>query len=270
MRMAGILALVLLINSAATAKQMKPETVAAFNEYVRLTEQRIAREENSGPFLWVDSAPPEQRDSVYARLRRGDVVTQQLQTLKNGRAMSVPDGLLHHWIGVVFIPGAPLAKTVAFLQDYDQQHKFYAPEVERSRLLSRQGNDFHIYLRLRRKKVVTVVLNTEYDVHYRSLGNDRASARSYSRRIAQVQHADEREESEKPVGEDDGFLWRLNSYWRMWERDGGTYVQLEAISLTRDIPAGLGWLVRPFVTSVPEESLNFTLSRTRSGLCRAQ
>jgi hypothetical protein len=44
------------------------------------------------------------------------------------------------------------------------------------------------------------------------------------------------------------------------------YVQLEAISLTRDIPDGLGWLIRPFVTSIPRESLAFTLTRTREAL----
>jgi hypothetical protein len=155
---------------------------------------------------------------------------------------------------------------MALLQNYDEQYKFYAPEVQRSRLVRRNGNDFHVYLRLRRKKVVTVVLNTEYDVHYTMLGNDRAYARSYSTRISEVEEAGLANEAEKPAGNDNGFLWRLNSYWRLWQRDGGTYVQLEAISLTRDIPSGLGWLLRPFVTSVPQESLQFTLSRTRASL----
>jgi len=65
-------------------------------------------------------------------------------------------------------------------------------------------------------------------------------------------------------------MWRLNSYWRFLQRDGGVYVQLEAISLTRDIPAGLGWLVKPFVTSIPRESIEFTLSRTRRSLADPQ
>lgn len=270
MRLGSAVGILLLISTAAFAERLRPQTTAAFDEYVRLAEQHMASETNSGSYLWVDTLPGAQRDGYSARLRRGEVVSQQLQTLKDGRAFHVPDGLIHHWIGLVFIPGATLASTVAFLQDYDEQYKFYAPEVERSRLISRHGNDFHVYLRLRRKKVVTVVLDTEYEVHYASLGNDRASANSYSSRIAEVQHAAEADESEKPVGDDDGFLWRLNSYWRFLQRDGGTYVQLEAISLTRDIPAGLGWLLRPFVTSVPQESLAFTLGRTRSALCCSQ
>jgi len=81
-----------------------------------------------------------------------------------------------------------------------------------------------------------------------------------------VENAGKPNEAEKPVGDDDGFLWRLDSFWRFAERDGGVYLQLEAISLTRDIPAGLGWLVGPFVTSIPKESLEFTLTRTREAL----
>lgn len=266
MRFSNSLAVVLLIALPAAGEQLKPATVAAFDEYVSQTEQRMSTEVNSGRFLWIDTVPPLQRDDYDARLRKGEVVTKQLQTLEEGRAIHVPDGLIHHWIGLVFIPGASLANTVALLQDYDQQHKFYAPEVERSRLIRRTGDNFHVYLRLRRKKVVTVVLNTEYDVHYTMLGNDRAYARSYSTRIAEVDHAGGAIETEKPIGNDSGFLWRLNSYWRFWQRDGGTYVQLEAISLTRDIPTGLGWLIRPLVTSVPQESLQFTLSHTRATL----
>lgn len=266
MRLGKTLFILLLFAFPAAAEQLKPATVAAFDHYVSLTEQRMANEVNSGGFLWVETLPSAQRSDCYAALRKGEVLTKQLQTLEDGRAIHVPDGLIHHWIGLVFIPGASLAGTMALLQDYDDQHEFYAPEVQRSRLIRRNGNDFHVYLRLRRKKVVTVVLDTEYDVHYAMPENDRAFARSYSTRIAEVENADEKNETEKPVGNDDGFLWRLNSYWRFWQRDGGTYVQLEAISLTRDIPAGLGWLIRPFVTSVPQESLRFTLTQTRANL----
>ena len=264
MRFRSALLIVLSLTLSAMAEQLKPATVAAFDQYVSQTERRMRIEVNSGGFLWIDSVAPQQREEYHARLRKGEVLTNQLQTLEQGRAIHVPDGLIHHWVGLVFIPGATLANTVRLLQDYDDQYKFYAPDVQRSRLVRRNGNDFHVYLRLRRKKVVTIVLNTEYDVHYTMLGSDRAFARSYSTRIAEVENAGSANEAEKPIGNDSGFLWRLNSYWRFWQGDGGTYVQLEAISLTRDIPAALGWLVRPFVTSVPRDSLEFTLNRTRA------
>jgi hypothetical protein len=250
----------------AAAQQLTPETTAGFEHYVELSEQRMSQEVNSGPFLRIDGLPQPQRDLDYQQLKTGEVITDRLQTLDHGAPVPVPHGLIHHWIGTIFIPGSTLAQTLAFLEDYDNQSKFYAPEVQRSKLVQRNGNQFKVFLRLQKKKMITVILNTNYDVKYTLLSPDRAASDSHSTHIAEVENPGKPDESEKPVGNDSGFLWRLNSYWRFLQRDGGTYVQLEAISLTRDIPTGLNWLVNPFVTSIPKESLVFTLTRTREAL----
>jgi hypothetical protein len=268
LRSAILVALAALVAPAVFGEQLKPETVAGFDRYVRLSEQGMAGEEQSAEFLKIDSLPAAEAGAVRAKLKNGEVVIEHLETRENGRPIAVPNGLIHHWIGTVFVPGASLTQTVAFLQDYNNQTRYYAPDVERSRLMAKNGNEFKVFLRLRKHKVVTAVLDTNYDVTYRSLGADRAVCRSVSTRIAEVANPGEKNESEKPVGNDSGFMWRLNSYWRFEQRDGGTYVQLEAISLTRDIPAGLSWLVAPFVNSIPRESLEFTLQRTREGLMR--
>lgn len=272
-RFARGLLLALIFQLAATASlraaDLKQETVAAFDHYVQLSEQRMADETGPESFLWIDSLPTQRRDGEYARLKKGEVITERLETREDGKPIPIPDGLIHHWMGTVFVPGASLSQVLAFLQDYDNQSRFYQPEVRRSKLLERSGNHFRIFLRLRKTKVVTVVLNTEYDVDYTTLDAARAGSRSYSTRIAEVENAGEPDEQEKPIGHDSGFMWRLNSYWRFQQRDGGTYVQLEAISLTRDIPTGLGWLIRPFITSIPQQSLAFTLGRTRDGLAGA-
>jgi hypothetical protein len=95
-----------------------------------------------------------------------------------------------------------------------------------------------------------------------------ASSTSYSTRIAQVENAGQPDERELPLGKDGGYLWRLNSYWRYFDSGNGVYVQCEAVSLTRDIPTGLNWLVSPFIQSVPKESLEFTLQSTRTAVLR--
>lgn len=260
------IAAMLLTSSPGQAVDRKPETDVAFNRYVQLSEQRMQNDLPSGPFLWVDELPTQQREAVSARLKRGEVATQRLETLERGASIPVPGGLIHHWVGVVFISGANLTQTLALLQGYDEHSRIYAPRVLRSKLIEHNDDDFKVFLRLRETKIVTVVLDTEYDVHYVRLDSTRAYSRSYSTRVAEVDGAGQLGELEKPIGDDSGFLWRLNSYWRFWERDGGVYVQLEAISLTRDIPDGLGWLIRPFVTGIPSESLVFTLNRTREAL----
>jgi hypothetical protein len=260
-----LLAVVLRLSVTVSAAELKPATVAAFDHYVQLTEQRMAAD-LPGTFLRIDGLPTDQRDADYTRLRAGDVITERLQTLENGNPIPVPSGMIHHWYGLAFVKGATLQKTLAFLQDYDHQDKYYAPDVQRSKLLQRNGDNFKIFLRLRKHKVVTVLLNTEYDVKYTMLDPARSASRSLSTRIGEVEDTGNPDGAEKPIGNDGGYLWRLYSYWHFYERDGGVYIQLEAISLTRGIPAGFGWLIRPFVTSIPQESLAFTLTHTRDAL----
>jgi hypothetical protein len=248
--------------------ELKPRTLEAFQRYVQATEARI-QEELARPdeFLYIDGLREPRRSQVRAALQRGEIYMERLKTLDaSGREMRAPDALIHHWVGAVFVPGASLGQTLELVQDYDHHQDIYKPEVVRSRLLERDGNDFKIFYRLRKKKVITVTLNTEHDVRYFPVDATHCYSRSYSTRIGEVKDADKPDEREKPVGNDGGFLWRIDSYWRFVERDGGVYVECESISLTRDIPTGLGWLIRPFITGIPRESLQMTMGSTRAAL----
>lgn len=245
--------------------ELKVATVDAFDRYVRLTEARNNAELKQGTrLLWIDGLPEADRTEAYAALRRGEVEMRKLETRQNeGATIDCPGGLIHHWAGVAFIPGAKLQDVLAVLQDYDHHAEYYAPDVERSKLESRDGDHFRAFLRFRRHKVITVVLDTEHDVRYFRDSESRAHSRSSAVRITQVENPGKSDERAKTPGDDDGFLWRMETWWRMVEVDGGVYVQSEVVSLTRDIPAGLGWLIGPFVTSIPKESLTFTLEATR-------
>jgi hypothetical protein len=244
--------------------QLKPSTAEAFNRYVRLTDAHSDSELKRGSgLLWIDGLPEAERARAYEDLKHGAVKMRKLETLDNGRTIETPGGLVHHWVGLAFIPGAKLHDVLDVLQDYDHHAVYYAPDVERSKLESRDGDHFRVFLRFRRHKVVTVVLNTEHDVHYFRDSPTRAHSRSSAVRIAQVENAGKSDEREKAPGDDDGFLWRMETWWRTVESDGGVYVQSEVVSLTRNIPAGLGWLIGPFVTSIPKETLAFTMEATR-------
>ncbi|MGC2105960.1 MAG: hypothetical protein WA647_12710, partial [Candidatus Acidiferrum sp.] len=137
---------------------------------------------------------------------------------------------------------------------------------ELSKIESRDGDHFRVFLRFRRHKVITVVLDTEHDIRYFHDAPGRAHSRSSAVRIAEVENPGKSDERELPPGEDGGYLWRMETWWRMEEGDGGVYVQSEVVSLTRDIPTGLGWLVGPFVTSIPKETLGFTLEATKKAV----
>jgi hypothetical protein len=247
--------------------RLKPSTLDAFEQYVRLTEARNSAELQQGThLLWVDSLPEPQRFETYAALKRGQARIRRLDTLDNGQKIHCPGGLIHHWVGATFIADAKLDGVLGVLQDYDHHSKYYAPDVERSKIESHEDGHFVVFLRFRRHKVITVVLDTEHDVRYFRDSATRAHSRSSATRIAQVENAGKPSEREKAPGEDDGFLWRMETWWRMEERDGGVYVQSEVASLTRDIPTGLVWLIGPFVTSIPKESLTFTLEATRKAV----
>jgi len=251
-----------------TNVELKPATVEAFNRYVQLTEARI-KGEVSAPekFLYVDGLPPERRSQALAALQRGEVLMERLRTTdRPGQTIDAPGGLIHHWLGVVFVPGATLQQTLALMEDYNHHQDVYGPEVVRSRLLSRQDNDFKIFYRLRKKKVITVTLDTNHEVHYSRVDSKHWYSRSSSTRIAEVVDAGTPSEHEKPLGRDGGFLWRINSYWKFEEKDGGVYIECESVSLTRDIPKGLGWLIKPFVTGIPKDSLQMTMGSTRAAL----
>jgi hypothetical protein len=128
-------------------------------------------------------------------------------------------------------------------------------------VLNRNGNNFKINLRFLKNKVITVVLDTDHDVTFTSIDAKHSASLAHTTRVSEVEEAGKPGEKVLPPGTGWGFLWKMNTYWRFAEQDGGTYVQCETISLTRDIPFGLGWAVGRFVNSVPQESLTFTLTR---------
>jgi len=247
--------------------KLKENTLAAFDHYLKLTESRNEEELKRGAnLLWIDGLPVEQRSEAYAALKRGEVKMQKLGQTENGKPIHCPGGLIHHWTGVVFISQAKLDDVLAILEDYDHHSVYFAPDVERSKIESRNGDHFRVFLRFRRHKVITVVLNTEHEIDYFRDGPEHAHSRSSAVRIAEVENAGKNDEREKPPGDDGGYLWRMETWWRMEERDGGVYVQSEVVSLTRDIPAMLEWLIGPFVTSIPKETLSATLGATRKAV----
>jgi hypothetical protein len=262
-----ILGLCALLLAAPAPPKLKPETQEAFERYLRLTEARNAAELKRGTgLLWVDGLPESKLSEAYAELKNGQVKMQKLETRENGAAIHCSGGMIHHWVGVAFIPGAKLEDVLDMLEDYDKHAEYYAPDVERSKLESRDGDHFRVSLRFRRHKVITVVLNTEHEVQYFHDGPGRAHSRSSAVRIAEVEDPGKSGEHEKTPGDDGGYLWRMETWWRLLESDGGVFVQSEVASLTRDIPAGLGWLIGPFVTAIPRETLTFTLEATRKAV----
>ncbi|MCX6591146.1 MAG: hypothetical protein NTZ56_06450 [Acidobacteria bacterium] len=252
------LASIALIAPSAWA-DLAPKTKAAFDRYIATVEPELdQRASASGPFLWLDQKP-----KLRAAAAAGEVVVERVP------APGVPSGLIQHWRGGVFMPGIKLERLLETDQDYNRHKILYRPEVIDSRLINRQGDRFHIFLRLYKKKVLTVVLDTEHDVEYRTLSPQRAYSRSISRSVREVKNAGEPGEQVLPAGVGTGFLWAMNSYWRLEERDGGVWAECDAITLARDIPLGLGAVLKPMIDGLAHEAVVKTLEAKRRSVVSA-
>jgi hypothetical protein len=249
----------LVAASLGCAAELKPAAVQAFDRYVRDTEVRLAAEK--APFLWAEGSAER-----LSHLKEGQILAEP-RTGKTSE--SVPGALIHDWIGAIFIPGATVEKTLAVMQDYDHHKEIYPNEVMDSKLLAHNGDDFKFY-RLRRldKGRIKAVLRTEFDAHYQRLDDVRWLNQTRSTLIAEVENPGKPNQHELPPGKDQGYLWRLNGYWRMEQRDNGVYLECEAISLTRSIPIGLGWIFEGSMRDLEQETMQATLQRTRDAVLR--
>jgi hypothetical protein len=268
-RSAQALALAILtLAPAPAAAELKPATLAAFERYVTLTEARMAGEmSGASPFLWIDRQAGGGR-ALLERLQRGEVVSARLQTRDGKAEIDVPDGLVHHWVGTVLLPGATIDRVMAFVKDYPQYPARFAPMIQRARVLKQTPNRFDVAMRTWAKKVVTVVIDADYGVDYRTLSATRVVTRSVVSNVYEVEDPGTPGEQRTPADRGQGFLWRLNTYCWFDQRPEGVYEQCESISLTRGVPTGLGWLIKPFITSIPRETMEFTLSRVRAGVAK--
>jgi hypothetical protein len=255
---------VMLVGSAAglTAAHLDVESVVAWNKYVAATEERIARELKAPRgFLALDFAP----GSAVARraLAAGEVVVEPMETAgAHGESIDVPSAMVHHWRGAVLIPHMTVPRLVGALQQGAPPSR--QEDVLDSRVLERRPDWMRVSLKLQRKKIVTVVYNTEHVVMFARESEARATSASTATKIAEVVDVSTPQERELPAGDDRGFLWRLNAYWRYEQVPGGVIAECESITLSRDIPGVVRFVVRPIVERAARESMTRTLVSLRA------
>jgi dolichol-phosphate mannosyltransferase len=242
--------------------ELQAATLQAWTAYERAVDARYdaAAAAGSAPFFALDGVG---EADWRGRARGGAIPMARIdRPAPGGPEIDVPNGKIHHWTGAIFVPGVSvdeLLKRLAELAGNEQKH--YA-DVLASRMIARRDDQYQIFMKLRRTKVITVTYNTEHDVRYRRLGGARASARSVSTRIAQLDDAGTPQEHELKPGSDSGYLWRLNAYWRYEAVPGGVLIECESVSLSRAVP----FVLRPFATGLVEGLARESLERTLVGL----
>ena len=235
--------LVVLVPSPVAAQlivKLSPDSDRAFDAYIKTAETQ---------FDWRPHVSLDKNSSV------------KIVPAAQNPTIDLPGAIIHDWAGAILVPGATVEKALTVLQSYDDYKRIYAPQVTDSKLYSHQGNHWRSYLKLYKRALLPAIFDTEYDVEYRELDHARWAVLSRSIKVAEIDGG-----KVLPVGTGHGYLWRLNAYWLLEQRPEGVYLECRAISMSRDIPLGLAWAIKPMITSLPRDSLQQTLDATARAL----
>lgn len=243
-------------TSSATGVTIQKQTKEAYSRYIEKVEgELIQRREGILPFCRASDTPGKVT-SLYGGL---PVITNL------NKKNTTPGGIIHDWIGVVFIPGVTLKNVTDILIDYDS-HKEIFSEVVDSEMASKANNLMTVFLRFKKKEIITVVTDTHHEARLYSISEKKAQLFSRSIKINEVENYGEKNEKLLPEGEDHGFLWKMNAYWNLEENSKGVLVECRSITLSRDIPFGLHSIIRPIINRMPRASLESVLSTLKKCL----
>ncbi len=228
----------------------------AWDEYIKSATARIEQRTSPGhSFLWVDEDPER-----LQKVRAGEIVAAPAgpQIPKK-----IASGLIHDWVGAVFVPNASLSDVQQVLRDYARYKDLYRPSVVDSKVIA-LGDDKDRFSTLLLNK--SLLLKMAYDAEYESCTIQVDDRRAYNitstTRVREIEDYGSSAQRVFEEGEGHGIIWKLFAITRLMERDGGVYVELEAIGLSRDIPGSMRWLIEPLVRRVSRSSLATSLEQT--------
>lgn len=244
----------------SSATELRDETLKAWDEYVFAANSRMeSRLYGHDPFLWIDEVPGRAQ-----RVLQGQIL---VEPATNDSPQKVPHGLIHDWLGAAFIPQSSIEDVLAVVNDYDRYHDIYKPAVVDSKLLESAGDEHKFsMIMMQRVLSLTAAVDSGYQSHCAQVDPKRWYCTSRSTYVREIKHFRQADEHELPPDEGSGFVWRLYSIARFEERDGGVYVELEALGLSRDIPFEIRWLVKRIVEHLPRSAFSLTLQQTRDSV----
>jgi hypothetical protein len=252
----------LAILFTASAAELRDETAKAWDDYIETVNTHMQKRATSdGPFLWSDELA-DSRD----QLRAGEVIVSPIDPQVPKRVHS---GLIHHWIGAVFIPKIRMDDVLSVTRNYERYSEYFPPVVLDAKPICRTVSEDRFSLLLMNKSVLRkTALEGEYQTRYFQLSTERSYSISYATRIQEIENYGQPSERKFPDGAGSGYIWRIVSLTRLEQRDGGVYIEVEAIVLSRDIPAAFRWFVAPIVRRVSRNSLLISLQQTRDAIAR--
>jgi len=258
-RSASALAVLLLVLfvSLLQAAEPKQNTLQAWDEYIRIVNLHIAKSAaGSGQFLWTDES-----QDIARRVQRNEVV------VTNHNPEDVPQGLIHDWVGAVFVPNVTLDRALSVVESYDRYDEFYKPLFSKCKVLARDGDQVKLnVVATQRAFSVTAAVETEDQVQVVRLSPTKAYITSNAVRVQEIANYGQPTEHVFPENRRPGYVWREVTVQRLEARDGGVYVEWEMIVLSRGIPTAFRWLIKPLTDELPRKMMLDLLDETRTAV----
>ena len=248
----------ILVVQVGFGAELQPQTSAIFDNHIATIESRIEKSYQQPQFLTLNET------EKAHKIRLGNILIEPAAGSGN---LDIKGGMIQDWKGSMFIPSAKLGDVLAVAKDFPSQAQTMKPDISAVHVRAQQGDRYQVYMRLVKSKfVLTDVLNTEHDIRFVHTDPKRAYSLGRTTRVAEVVDPGKPGEHELPVGKDRGLLWRTAGFWLFEEKDGGVYVEWESVSLTRDIPLGMGKLFGSILKSLPAESVRVSMEATRKAV----
>jgi hypothetical protein len=253
----------LLFPIAAQAADLKMETVAAWDSYLRTADANLQKRiRPGGKFLWTF----ENADRA-AKVRKGEIV---VAPAPGPNPRKVPGGLIHHWIGAVFLPGVTMDEFQEVTRDYDHYKDYYRPSVVESRAIAYHGSeDYFSMVLLNKTLFFKNALQADYHTSRIRVDDCRIYSISRTTRVQGIEDYGQRGEHLIPEGDAASYLWKLYTVTRLQQEPTGVHYELEVMALSRDIPRGMHFLAEPIVRRVSRDSLVTSLQKTEEAVCHS-
>jgi hypothetical protein len=246
----------LVAPTLAHGAELRQDTLAHWNAYLEAARPQMA---SQTPFLWVDQQPER-----LQRVRGGEIL---VSSVGKENPKPVVSGLIHDWLGASFLPNASVKDVLSAARDYSNYKEYYKTTVVDSKLLSSDGPCEKYSMRVVNNEVVAeTALDMDYETCYFKIDDRRWYSTTHTTRVQEIRHYGRPDEQELPPDHGSGYVWRLYSVAKFEQRDGGTYVEVEAIALSRDIPTALRWVVNPIVRRVSRNSMLVSLQQMKEAV----
>ncbi len=265
-RLSAAICALLFVSAATTclASELSEDTLKGFQEYVRAAEAEMEAS-NDASFLLMDRLPGAEKAKLYSEVENGTILVLPVETTEGGKHIKIPDGMVHHWVGVMFARGVSLQQARSLLLDYSNYGEIYRPTIRRGQVVSHTDDTFETVVQFHTSSP-EMAFDAHFDVHVFYDDASHMRIRSISTRVNELDNPGNPDSRVMPDGRGSGYLWRLNDYWRIEEKDGGVFVQVESIELSRSVPYLLSWVIDPIVRDKSRNAVSSLLSATRRAL----